>query len=348
MLSKRFGFEYANYEAIQNQIENESHKGSYVIKASPGSKSESTWLSVHPKVNKQSITRNIEFLKMKLERETEIHRIEMEQLAKKKEFLIKVQQLEHDLKRKRDKLSNEFRGNDSSNNCGKYEYVNEMAEPNDEHFGFMQCKLKTAEDKLSNNITSNNECTHHKMVAHQFEKHANERAQSIQNEKRIDNLKPIETPFELKKATSNIEHVSIRPIFENEYKKSIVKCTKKSKKNGKLLQKALDWCSEKLPLLSTPIVNITIKFNRLEWIWQYWPNQFRSGKLIISRISNRYIKDEPYFEIVGEIWTLQHLCAKLQTKTSYRLRNGIQTRVTQRTRKPKVKMKKQFERVGVC
>lgn len=60
------------------------------------------------KISRQSSVREVEYLKKTLEREAEIHKIEMLKLEKEKEFLLKTQKLELELKRQEDELSNNF------------------------------------------------------------------------------------------------------------------------------------------------------------------------------------------------------------------------------------------------
>lgn len=155
MMSQRFGFENtAHYGAIQNQ--NESDECAYGVGANPASHcktiltNKNTNRFVQPKAKRQSILRKIEFLKMELKKEAETHRIKMEQLER--EFLLNTQQ-----NLKITKSSNKFKGDDSYNHFGeekepfkidadqstnyKNEHVNITAEPNDEHFGFMQLTI---------------------------------------------------------------------------------------------------------------------------------------------------------------------------------------------------------------
>ncbi|KAJ6639820.1 hypothetical protein Bhyg_12567 [Pseudolycoriella hygida] len=73
--------------------------------------------SVKTKVNTKSgrkSVREIELLKKTMERDAEIHRIEMMELEKKKEFLLREKKFERELKMKEDEISNNCEDEDEN------------------------------------------------------------------------------------------------------------------------------------------------------------------------------------------------------------------------------------------
>lgn len=245
------------------------------------------------KGSKQSSIRNIEFLKKKMEREAEIHKIEMKKLEMEKAFIKRAQQIEEEMKIQEIELSNEL--NDEVE-------ISEM-DPN--------------QRKITNEWVNKIPRADHQSAQHlQFEStHLN--GSAVQSDVLLAAFRALQTKEIKDLPIFNGDSVLEWPNFISEFRRSTEEYDIKPNKNLRRLNKALDGDarSSVQTLLTSPdnieeiISHLEMCFGRKEWILQHLVFELRSLPIMDEDEDIHEFKIF-YNKLFGAITTIKNMKAE--------------------------------------
>lgn len=251
---------------------------------------------VNTKASRRSSIREVTHLKKTLEREAEIYEIEMQKLERKKEFLLRAQQLENEMKRQEDEQSNndddveipEMDNEQRKINTGAW--VNDIANPH-----------------LSNDFERNRIFESTRL---------NQSQNSVQNDVLIAAFKALQTREVKDLPTFNGDNVLEWPNFISEFRRSTEEFNVTPNKNLRRLNKAIQGNARTSiqTLLTSPdnieeiISHLEMSFGRREWILEHLILELR--QLPVMKEENIHQFKLFYSKLFGAITTIRNMEAQ--------------------------------------
>lgn len=271
------------------------------------------------KTSRRSSLREVEHLKKNLEREAEIFEIEMEKLNKKKEFLLRSQKLELELKEKEDILSNDGDCDDIEitglDNKQRNKNVGEWVNNNESRY---HC------DEM------NNPHIFESTRQHQFEN-------PVQNDVLIAALKALQTKEIKDLPTFDGENILEWPNFLSEFRRSTAEYNITPSNNLRRLNKAITGNARQCiqTLLMSPdnikeiISHLQMSFGRPEWILQHLISELRSLPIMMDGNIHEF---KMFFnKLFGAITTIRNM-KKEEYITNPELLGCLEEKLTKTTR----------------
>ncbi len=303
---ERWGFEnygLSRYAIIQDQSVEGACGGDNTIIREPivQKYAKSTKITANTKISKQRSVREVSYLASALEKEKEIHRLEMMELAKEKEFLRKSLTLEKELKEKQDAISD----NSDEEKISEIDHEQRKEDVRDwinqvppfqrtENIPTYQRKEPFESTRLNSGAEFHSQ---------------------MHNDVLIAALKALQTKEIKDLPTFDGENVLEWPNFISEFRRSTAEYNITPNKNLRRLNKAIQGNARTSvqTLLTSPqnidtiISHLEMSFGRPEWILQHLISELRS--LPIMKEENIHQFKLFYNKLFGAITTIRNMNA---------------------------------------